>query len=129
MEAPGPPRIFRVFHSAYCLGARSPGRFSGFSHQPVGRSGNSLWARCRIWVIRVGLAAYRRLPLYPRQRTSSGRLGRSVSCQKATSAGEWAKSTLPLRTDNPQNVPPCPFRAIGCQTGARQPSAGLFRQS
>jgi hypothetical protein len=42
MEAPGPPRIFRVFLSAYYLGARSPGRFSGFSHQPVERSGNSL---------------------------------------------------------------------------------------
>ena len=36
MEAPGPPRLFRVFLSAYCLEARSPGRFSGFSHQPVG---------------------------------------------------------------------------------------------
>jgi len=37
MEA-GPPRLFRVFLSAYCLGARSLGRFSGFSHQPVGEA-------------------------------------------------------------------------------------------
>ena len=35
MEAPGPPRLFRVFLSTYCLGARSLERFSGFSHQPV----------------------------------------------------------------------------------------------
>jgi hypothetical protein len=31
-------------------------------------------------IIRVRLTAYRRLPLCPRQRTSSGRPGRSVSC-------------------------------------------------
>jgi hypothetical protein len=35
-------------------------------------------------VNRVGLTACRRLPLCPRQRKSSGRPGRSVSCQQAT---------------------------------------------
>ena len=37
-------------------------------------------------VNRVGLTAYRRLPLYPRQRSSSGRPRRSVSCQQRTSS-------------------------------------------
>jgi len=35
MGAPGSARLFRVFLSADYLGARSPGRFSGLSHQPV----------------------------------------------------------------------------------------------
>ena len=45
-------------------------------------STNFLCRRRQFWVNRVGLTAYRRLPLSPRQRTSSGRPGRSVSCQK-----------------------------------------------
>jgi len=72
MGAPGPARLFRVFLSADCLGARSPGRFSGFSHQPVGRSGNSLWARCRIWVKTGRGGASTLLLLCPQQRTSTG---------------------------------------------------------
>jgi hypothetical protein len=49
-------------------------------------------------VLRVGLAAYRRLPLYPRQRTSSGRLGRSEKCQ------EQSKTSIlpPYRRNRPR---------------------------
>jgi hypothetical protein len=37
------------------------------------------------WVIRVGLAGRRLLPVYPEQRTLSAPVGRSVSCQQWTS--------------------------------------------
>ena len=40
--------------------------------------------RLPVWVNRVGLTAYRRLPLYPRQRTSSVRPVRSEKCHEAT---------------------------------------------
>ena len=46
--------------------------------------------RLPVWVKRVGLTAYRRLPLYPRQRTSSVRPGRSVSCHNSCTAANVA---------------------------------------
>jgi hypothetical protein len=43
-------------------------------------------AQCRRWVIRVGLAAYRRLPLYPYKQTSLPCVGMSQMCQLRTHA-------------------------------------------
>jgi hypothetical protein len=50
-------------------------------------------ARCPVGVNRVGLTAYRRLPLHPRQETSSCRLGRFVSCPADTESAD-AKGPL-----------------------------------
>ena len=68
-------------------------------HSSNDHSANS-WAsvahadECPFGVNRVGLTGPWRLPLCPRQRTSSGRPGRSVSCQKETSARKQAMKIL-----------------------------------
>ena len=52
------------------------------SHQQLGQD---QWLRCPSWVNRVGLTAYRRLPVYPEQRTSSDHPGMSQTCHEQTS--------------------------------------------
>jgi hypothetical protein len=66
---------------------------------------------CRLWVNRVGLTVNRRLPLYPHQRTSSDRPGRSGSVESrmgAVARGPWPT----LRFPSPLIEPDVPISGI-----------------
>ena len=51
---------------------------------------------CPIWVKRVVLTVTQPVPVFPDQRTSSDKLGWSVSCHKPTLCIARARSTRPL---------------------------------
>ena len=54
-------------------------------------------AKCPSWVNRAILTMRRPLPIFPRKRTSSGPLGMSQKCQKATSFDHLIGELLQLR--------------------------------
>ena len=66
---------------------------------------------CPLWVNRVGLTVNRRLPLYPHQRTSSDRLGRSGSVESRMGAVAWGLWPTP-RFPSPLIKPDVPISGI-----------------
>jgi len=107
MEA-GPPRLFRVFLSAYCLGARSLGRFSGFSHQPVGEAEirYSDWVKTqksggRKWEVRFALKSRHGQP-GPSGLKSADTVEKSATPDSATSP--WRQPLIMIRDGGDPNT-------------------------